>query len=452
MPDVSASQSASKNLFSASSSWIEHELSYCSLKDERLTKRFKTILQQLHSASAESIPWACQDWANAKAAYRFFDNDRVSDTDILAGHFRSTSERFASTPGTVLVLQDTTEFSFQRENIGLLHKPRLAQNAQWREKHPLCGLSMHSSLVVTTGGLPLGLAAARFWTRNKFKGANALKRKINPTRVPIEQKESMRWLLNLRESTSLLPDLKYARAPRDYYELFRPVQGTLKPYLDGKLTFMADANDFIYDSLHCEWAYIVNLDIRSAELCKLSIFDIDLPEGMLTVRQGKGRKDRIVPLGKAAREFLREYLERVRPILWKMNQGRCAVERLFFTNRRTPLRPDGLLRIVRKYQIAAGLPPEITTHSFRHTCATEMLKGGASVRHVQEMLGHSSMETTQIYTRIVPTDLKAMHQKTAPSEAKGLRRLAKPVFTRQSDRDWGNEHKLYRAAAQAVSK
>ncbi|WP_309400987.1 hypothetical protein [Cerasicoccus maritimus] len=63
-----------------------------------------------------------------------------------------------------------------------------------------------------------------------------------------------------------LPDLKYARAPRDYYELFRPVQGTLKPYLDGKLTFIADANEFIYDSLHCEWAYIVNLDNHAFEV------------------------------------------------------------------------------------------------------------------------------------------------------------------------------------------
>ena len=63
---------------------------------------------------------------------------------------------------------------------------------------------MHSSLVVTQAGLPLGLAAIKFWTRDKFHGANALKRRINPTRVPIEQKESYRWLENLRQSTALL--------------------------------------------------------------------------------------------------------------------------------------------------------------------------------------------------------------------------------------------------------
>jgi hypothetical protein len=65
---------------------------------------------------------------------------------------------------------DTTEFSYQRENIGLLHKPRLGPNARWRKENPICGLSMHSSLALATSGLPLGLAAIRFWTRNKFKG------------------------------------------------------------------------------------------------------------------------------------------------------------------------------------------------------------------------------------------------------------------------------------------
>ena len=72
--------------------------------------------------------------------------------------------------------------------------------------HTVCGLLMHSSLTTTTDGLPLGMAAAKFWSRKKFKGTNALKRKINPTRVPIEVKESMRWLDNLRQSTELLGD------------------------------------------------------------------------------------------------------------------------------------------------------------------------------------------------------------------------------------------------------
>jgi hypothetical protein len=70
----------------------------------------------------------------------------------------------------------------------------------------VCGILMHSSLTVTAEGLPLGLAAIKFWTRSKFKGTNALKREVNPTRVPIEAKESVRWLENLKQSTSLLDE------------------------------------------------------------------------------------------------------------------------------------------------------------------------------------------------------------------------------------------------------
>lgn len=173
----------------ASNHWVDEEELTSKFKDKRLDKRFKMILKQLSEASAESIPWACQDWANTKAAYRFFDNDRVHEDDILSGHFRSTRDRFAGTAGTVLVLHDTTEFSYRRENIGLLHKPKHGPSDHWRKENPLCGISMHSSLALTQAGLPLGLAAIKFWTRKKFKGTNALRGVINPTRIPIEQKE-----------------------------------------------------------------------------------------------------------------------------------------------------------------------------------------------------------------------------------------------------------------------
>jgi hypothetical protein len=113
-----------------------------------------------------------------------------------------------------------------RKNIGLLHKPKHGGDDRWRRKHPLCGISMHSSLVVTKSGLPLGLAAIKFWTRKEFKGCNALKRKINPTRVPIEEKESVRWLHNLQQSTSLLGDAQrcvhIGDRQSDIYELFLP--------------------------------------------------------------------------------------------------------------------------------------------------------------------------------------------------------------------------------------
>src|SRR6266571_1242363 len=95
---------------------MQRELMGCQFADERLGKRFSMVLKQLAEGTAESIPLACQDWANTKAAYRFFANERVSEADILAGHFQSTRDRTAATDGLVLVLHDTTEFSYTREN------------------------------------------------------------------------------------------------------------------------------------------------------------------------------------------------------------------------------------------------------------------------------------------------------------------------------------------------
>ena len=85
--------------------WLTHELSGCKFKDEHLGKRFRTLIEQLWNGVGESIPLACQDWANTKAAYRFFSNDRVTEKEILSGHFQSTRERFVSVPLSTLALQ-----------------------------------------------------------------------------------------------------------------------------------------------------------------------------------------------------------------------------------------------------------------------------------------------------------------------------------------------------------
>jgi hypothetical protein len=119
-------------------------------------------------------PSGMQDWADTKAAYRFLSNEAVSEAEILAGHFRSTRGRVAAADGPILVLQDTTEFSYKRarpERIGALTTAPSRREADGRLRmHTVCGLLMHASLAVTTDGLPLGLAAIKFWTRAKFKG------------------------------------------------------------------------------------------------------------------------------------------------------------------------------------------------------------------------------------------------------------------------------------------
>ena len=202
------------------------------LADERLSKRLRKLLAQIGSAMEQSIPLVCQDWANTKAAYRFFSNERVSEADILAGHFQSTHDRAAASEGPVLVLHDTTEFTFQREAsepIGITKSINSGRDKAGRlRSHTVCGILMHSSLAVTTEGLPLGLAAVKFWTRKKFKGTAALKKKVNPTRVPIEEKESIRWLENLEHSTALLGDpgrcVHIGDRESDIYELFCAAQ------------------------------------------------------------------------------------------------------------------------------------------------------------------------------------------------------------------------------------
>ncbi len=211
---------------------LDKELTGCRFCAPRLGRRFLKLAGQLATRLGQTIPLTCQDWTNTKAAYRFLSNGRVNEAGILAGHFQATRERFAATDGPILILHDTTEFSYTRESkeaIGILYKSCGRKDKQGRPRlHTVCGILMHSSLAVTTEGLPLGLAAIKFWTRSKFKGTNALKRKVNPTRVPIEAKESVRWLENLKQSTSLLDEpsrcIHIGDRESDIYELFCAAQ------------------------------------------------------------------------------------------------------------------------------------------------------------------------------------------------------------------------------------
>jgi hypothetical protein len=213
-------------------SWVAGEIAGCELIDARLGKRLANLLQQISGSVGGTVPLACQDWANTKAAYRFFSNDRVDEGAILAGHFMATQQRAQASAGPLLVLQDTTEFSYKRDKpelVGFTGETisRKDEAGRWR-KHKVCGILMHSSLVVTGEGLPLGLGAVKFWSRKAFKGTNALKKKVNPTRVPIEEKESFRWLENLRQSTVLLGEpqrcVHVGDRESDIYELFCTAQ------------------------------------------------------------------------------------------------------------------------------------------------------------------------------------------------------------------------------------
>lgn len=168
--------------------------------------------------------------------------------------------------------------------------------------------------------------------------------------------------------------------------------------------------------------------LRGGELCRLSLYDLDLPARMLRVLQGKGRKDRVVPIGKVSAGYLTEYIKSVRPVLSHVEgpvlnkvegpvpTGEVGGSAVFLSATGRALYTNDLHRLIKFYREKAHLPDNITTHSLRHTCATEMLKGGASIRHIQELLGHADIMTTQIYTHVVPIDLQKAHARTAPSE------------------------------------
>jgi hypothetical protein len=224
--------SARDGVATGPSSWIDQEIAGCVFDDVRLGRRFRSLLEQICESVGESIPLACQDWANTKAAYRFLSNDRVNEEDILSGHFQATHERFAGSKSFIFVLHDTTEFSFQREKpdlIGVTYNVNSGRDKAGRlRSHTVCGILMHSSLAVTSEGLPLGLAAVKFWTRKKFKGTAALKKSVNMTRIPIEKKESIRWLENLEQSSATLGDparcVHIGDRESDIYELFCTAQ------------------------------------------------------------------------------------------------------------------------------------------------------------------------------------------------------------------------------------
>jgi integrase/recombinase XerD len=150
--------------------------------------------------------------------------------------------------------------------------------------------------------------------------------------------------------------------------------------------------------------------IRRSELVDLKLYDMDQSRAMLMVRKGKGNKDRVVPLGARATVWLAAYRDRVRPGLVA---GRDPGN-LFLSRDGRALEPKRLSEKVRGYVEAASTAKPGSCHLLRHTAATLMLEGGADIRFIQAMLGHESLETTQIYTRVSAAKLAEIHAATHP--------------------------------------
>lgn len=153
--------------------------------------------------------------------------------------------------------------------------------------------------------------------------------------------------------------------------------------------------------------------IRLNELCALTIYDADLAGGMLRINKGKGSKDRVVPLGKHAVKFLREYITKVRPVFTKKNRSN---RHLFVDQYGKPISDQVVSIMIRTYSKTSKIKKKVTAHTFRHTFATVLIKNSADIRAVQKMMGHSDIKTTQGYLRSLGIDIKAVHKKTHPRE------------------------------------
>ena len=140
----------------------------------------------------------------------------------------------------------------------------------------------------------------------------------------------------------------------------------------------------------------------------MTLADLHLREGYCRCI-GKGNKERLVSLNPAAEAALRSYLESERPLL-----SRLGNQELFLSGRGRPLSRIAIWHLVKRYAARVGISREVSPHTLRHSFATHMLAGGAEIRALQEMLGHANIRTTQIYTHVEHSRLKAVHKRCHP--------------------------------------
>lgn len=177
----------------------------------------------------------------------------------------------------------------------------------------------------------------------------------------------------------------------------------------------------IRDKAMLEFLYATGL--RVSEIINIRLTDLFFSEGFVRVF-GKGSKERIVPIGKQAIHDTDRYLQEVRKRIAKAGRSR---EVLFLNFRGKPLSRMGLWKVLRAYVVQAGIKKHVTPHTFRHSFATHLIEGGADLRAVQEMLGHSDISTTQIYTHLDREYLKEVHRNFHPLEKYGPKRKRNTV-------------------------
>jgi integrase/recombinase XerD len=200
--------------------------------------------------------------------------------------------------------------------------------------------------------------------------------------------------------------------PTDRVELpraWRRLPGVLSREEVASILDAPDPGDRLFwrDKALLEFAYASGA--RVGEVMALKVRDVDLQEGLALVL-GKGSKERLVPVGRAALQALIVYLREIRPAL----AGNRAEGTVFLNARGTPLSRMGVWKILRRHVERAGIRKRVTPHTLRHSFATHLLEGGADLASVQEMLGHADISTTQIYTHVEREYLRDVHRRFHP--------------------------------------
>jgi integrase/recombinase XerD len=168
---------------------------------------------------------------------------------------------------------------------------------------------------------------------------------------------------------------------------------------------------------HRDWVMLEVLyatGLRVTELVELKLSDVDMNGGYITVSDEEKDEQRIVPLGDAAIDALQEYIENTRPALLEKHGGAGASPYLFVTRRGGPITRQGFWKNIKRYGEIADIDKSISPHKVRHSFATHLLERGADLRIVQNLLGHSDITTTEIYTHVAQARLKSMYEEHHP--------------------------------------
>ncbi len=212
-----------------------------------------------------------------------------------------------------------------------------------------------------------------------------------------------------------------ARNPAEALELARQPQtlprNILTPQEARKIIETPDTGTLVGYRDRTMFEVLYATGLRKGELMNLTIADVNLEEELLRINGGKGAKDRVTPLTRVACSFLENYIKAIRPELL----GRRQSDRLFISRRGRPMAKNTVGQMVEKYARLSKVKKHVTCHLWRHSCATHLLKNQANLRHVQEMLGHRSLATTERYLHLTITDLKQAHRRCHPRE-KGIER------------------------------